>query len=138
MSGRPTKKPVAKTPAPPFCSTLLRGLSILKCFSESNEALSATDLAKLTGIPQPTIWRFCRSLQSEGYLTTDESRNRFRPGLALLSLGFSAISHFGLAQHARQYLGELAERFHIVAGLAVPEGLMMRVVDRQQSSSAVL
>ena len=138
MPSRSTAKAQRKPTQPAYCSTLLRGLSILRCFSESNEALSATDLARITGIPQPTIWRFCQSLQSEGYLTTDESRTRFRPGLALLGLGFSAISHFGLAQHARQYLTELADRFHVVAGVAVPDGLVMRVVDRQQSSDAVL
>ena len=45
-------------------SPLLRGLSILKCFDETNEALSVTELARRTGIPQPTVWRFCQTFRS--------------------------------------------------------------------------
>lgn len=118
--------------------TLLRGLSILKCFDETNESLSVTDLAKRTGIPQPTVWRFCQTLQSAGYLTNDTAKTLFRPGLALLSLGFSAISHFDLTQHARRYLVELAEKFTVVAGITAREALRMRVVDRHQAINAVL
>ena len=119
-------------------STLLRGLSILKCFSESNEALSVTDLAKMTGIPQPTVWRFCRSLESAGYLVTDSGKTLFRPGLALLGLGFSAISHFDFSQHARHFLVKLADRFKVVAGITSRDGLNMRIIDRHQSVDALL
>ena len=118
--------------------TLLRGLSILRCFGETTQSLSVTDLSKLTGIPQPTVWRFCQTLRSAGYLVNDTSRTLFRPGLALLSLGFSAISHFDLAHHARRHLVQLAERYSVVAGITSPEGLRMRIVDRHQSVDAVL
>jgi DNA-binding IclR family transcriptional regulator len=121
-----------------YASTLLRGLSILKCFSESNESLSVTELAKMTGIPQPTVWRFCQGLQSGGYLTTDSSKTLYRPGLALLGLGYSAISHFDLLQHARHYLVQLADAFKVVAGITSLDGLHMRVVDRHQAVDAVL
>lgn len=124
--------------ATPYASTLLRGLSILKCFSESNESLSVTELAKMTGIPQPTVWRFCQSLYSGGYLTTDSSKTLYRPGLALLGLGFSAISHFDLSQHARHYLVQLADTFKVVAGITSRDDLHMRVVDRHQAVDAVL
>src|SRR5258707_14844933 len=106
-------------------SPLLRGLSILKAFNESNAALSVTDIARMTGIPQPTVWRFCQTFRSGGYLTTDADKTRFRPGLALLGLGFAAISHFNPSDHARRYLVELAGRFKVVAGLTSREGLLM-------------
>ena len=66
------KQKTAKTVSP--SSPLLRGLSILKCFSESNAALSVTELARRTGIPQPTVWRFCQTFRSAGYLTTDSGQ----------------------------------------------------------------
>ncbi|MBI2741594.1 MAG: IclR family transcriptional regulator [Rhodospirillales bacterium] len=118
--------------------TLLRGLSILKCFNETNQSLSVADLVKLTKIPQPTVWRFCQTLQSEGYLTTDTTKTLFRPGLALLSLGFSAISHFDLSHHARRYLVELADTFTAVAGITSRDGLKMRIVDRHEAVNTVL
>ncbi len=118
--------------------TLLRGLSILKCFDETSQGLSVTDLAKRTGIPQPTVWRFCQTLHSAGYLTNDATKTLFRPGLALLGLGFSAISHFELSHHARRYLVELAETFAAVAGITSRDGLRMRIVDRHEAINAVL
>ncbi len=117
---------------------LLRGLSILKCFNETNEALSVTDLAKMTGIPQPTVWRFCQTFRSAGYLTADSEKTLFRPGLALLELGFSALSHFDPSHHVRRYLVELADRFKVVAGITSREGLRMRILDRHQAVDAVL
>jgi DNA-binding IclR family transcriptional regulator len=119
-------------------SPLLRGLSILKCFNETNEALSVTDLARRTGIPQPTVWRFCQTFRSAGYLTSDSDKTLFRPGLALLGLGFSAINHFDPSHHVRRSLVELAGRFKIVAGLTSREGLKMRILDRHQDVDAVL
>src|SRR5258708_34979733 len=96
-------------------SPLLRGLAILKCFNETNEALTVTDLAKLTGIPQPTVWRFCQTFRSAGYLTSDSDKTLFRPGLALLGLGFSAINHFDPSPHVRRHLVALASLFQLVA-----------------------
>jgi len=130
------KQKTRKTGSP--SSPLLRGLSILKCFNETNEALTVTDLAKLTGIPQPTVWRFCQTFRSAGYLTSDSDKTLFRPGLALLGLGFSAINHFDPSHHTRRYLVELAGRFKIVAGVTAREGLRMRILDRHQDADAVL
>jgi DNA-binding IclR family transcriptional regulator len=123
---------------PAHSLTLLRGLSILKCFNETNQSLSVTELAKLTGIPQPTVWRFCKTLLAAGFLTNDTSKTLFKPGLTLLSLGFSAIGHFDLSHHARRYLVELAEGFSVVAGITTREGSRMRIVDRHESINAVL
>jgi DNA-binding IclR family transcriptional regulator len=119
-------------------SPLLRGLSILKCFNETSEALSVTDIARMSGIPQPTVWRFCRTFRSAGYLVGDSANTRFRPGPALLGLGFAAISNFDPSQHARRYLVELAGRFRVVAGITVREGVHMRIVARHQDVDAVL
>ena len=113
-------------------SPLLRGLSILKCLSESSAALSVSELAKRTGIPQPTVWRFCQSFRSAGYLTTDSDKNLLRPGPALLALGFSAINHFDPSQNVRHHLVALASRFKLVAGLTSRDGLVMRILDRQR------
>jgi len=110
-------------------SPLLRGLSILKCLSESSAALSVSELAKRTGIPQPTVWRFCQSFRSAGYLTTDSDKNLLRPGPALLALGFSAINHFDPSQNVRHHLVALASRFKLVAGLTSRDGLVMRILD---------
>lgn len=124
--------------APTYAATLLRGLAVLRCFDHGSDSLSASEIARMVGIPQPTVWRLCRTLEAEGYLMADGSGKRFRPGLAVLGLGLSAISRIGLTEYARPALGALAAEFHSVAGIAVPERLVMRYVQRQQAPDAAL
>jgi DNA-binding IclR family transcriptional regulator len=118
--------------------TLLRGLSILKCFAESNAELGASEIARLTRIPQPTVWRLCRTLQNEGYLVADQGGTRFRPGVAVLGLGFAVLNRLSFAEHARPDLMSIAAEFQSVAGIAAPEQLAMRVIQRIQPPDAML
>lgn len=123
---------------PAYSTTLIRGLSVLKCFTQSSQALGASEIAKMTGIPQPTVWRFCQALQTEGYLVSDATGTRFMPGLAVLNLGFSAIGRYELADLARPYVMGIAEEFHAVAGIAIPDGLNARYIQRYQAPEAML
>ncbi len=118
--------------------TLLRGLSILKCFAESNAELGASEIARLTRLPQPTVWRLCRTLQNEGYLVADPGGTRFRPGVAVLGLGFAVLNRLSFAEHARPELMRIAADFQSVAGIAAPERGAMRVIQRVQSPDALL
>lgn len=136
-----TRKPRADRhdgPGVAYAATLVRGLSVLRCFDQSNGDLGVSDIVRITKIPQPTVWRLCRTLEAEGFLVADESGTRFRPGLAVLGLGFAALGAMGLPEFARPDLARIAADFHSVAGLAVPEGLQMRYIQRQQAPDAVL
>jgi DNA-binding IclR family transcriptional regulator len=121
-----------------YAATLVRGLAVLRCFDDTNDDLGVSEIARMVGIPQPTVWRLCRTLEAEGYLVVDRSGKRFRPGLAVLGLGFSAINRIGLTEYARPALTDLAAEFHSVAGIAVPERLVMRYIQRQQAPDAML
>lgn len=129
---------MAEKPEAEYSSTLMRGLAVLKCFSQSSEALTASDIARMTGIPQPTVWRFCKALQSGGYLVVDRLGTRFRPGIAVLNLGFSAIGRYGLAELARPYLMQLAIDFKAVSGVAVPDDGSVRYIQRHQAPDAAM
>ena len=54
---------------PLFVTALARGLAVLRCFTPRTRELSATELARMTKLPQPTIWRLCHTLRALGYLT---------------------------------------------------------------------
>ena len=47
---------------PDTVGALDRGLGILNCFRDGQRVLSATDLARLTGIPRPTVVRLAATL----------------------------------------------------------------------------
>src|SRR5258708_39535148 len=100
--------------------TLLRGLSILKCFAESNAELGASEIARLTRLPQPTVWRLCRTLQNEGYLVADPGGTRFRPVVAVLSLRFALLNPLSFAAHPRPDPLPIAAALQSAAGIPSP------------------
>lgn len=83
-----------------FVTALARGLEVLRCFSSVSPELSASEIARMTGIPQPTVWRLCYTLLQLGYLVAMPGRQTMRPGIPLLGLGQSVL--------ASQPIGELA------------------------------
>ncbi|MDP9094946.1 MAG: helix-turn-helix domain-containing protein, partial [Pseudomonadota bacterium] len=52
----------------PFVTALARGLEILGCFSASRPEIGGSQLAALTGLPQPTVWRLCHTMVQLGFL----------------------------------------------------------------------
>jgi DNA-binding IclR family transcriptional regulator len=122
----------------PHASTLQRALMVLRVFSERDVELSASDIARMTGLPQPTVWRFCQTFLAQGFLRSDAAGTTFRPGLQILQLGFAAINQISLGELAQEVLVEVARRFHAVAGVAVLDGDSVRYVQRVQPPEAVL
>jgi DNA-binding IclR family transcriptional regulator len=117
-------------------SALLRGLEVLRCFDYQRASLGSSDVARLTGLPQPTAWRICRTLEAEGYLVGD--RGKFRPGLAILTLGYAALGTLDLAELARPLLQAVADRFRGAAGLSTRDRLSMLYLQRCEAAGALL
>ena len=55
---RPAASDTAASPdARAQVTALARGLQILQCFTTSRKQLGSAEIARLTGLPQPTAWR---------------------------------------------------------------------------------
>ena len=67
-------------------SALVRGVSILRCFSNKCQELSAKELMDLTGLPKPTLFRLTDTLCELGLLRYSERLSKYVPGLGLLSV----------------------------------------------------
>lgn len=124
----------AKPKGQPTVESLTRGLQILRCFSETRMALTVTQLATLTALPQPTVWRLCKTLKELGFLSLVPNSNHLRPGLPLLSLGFSALSSTEFPEMARPELQAIADRFGAVCSLCIRDQLSMLYVQRCESA----
>lgn len=118
-------------------NSLLRGLDVLKCFTQERRSLNGSELAKLIGIPQPTVWRLCKVLESQGYLVA-EPDGRYRPGLAVLNLGYSALNTLNIGDLARPQLQTIADSVAGTAGVTTPEGTSMLFLQRCEARGAVL
>src|SRR3954470_22827873 len=91
---RPATDPVAaeKEKDRQFVTALARGLGVLRCFTHATPELGTAEIARMTGLPQPTVWRLCHTLMQEGYLVQADRGDKLRPGIPVLSLGYAAIA----------------------------------------------
>jgi DNA-binding IclR family transcriptional regulator len=121
-----------------FVTALSRGLQVLRCFSRAHPALRAAEIARMTGLPQPTVWRLCYTLIQEGYLVHVDGGDKLRPNFPVLSLGFAAIADVPLAELARPGMQEIASRYQGAVALGVRDGAHMIYLQRCQGSSIVL
>lgn len=120
-----------------FVTALARGLQILRCFSPATPELGTTEIAKLTGLPQPTVWRLCYTLLQLGYVTSVPGRQTLRPGIPLLGLGYAVLASQPIAEIALPEMQSIAVRYEGAVSLGARDGLSMIYLQRCQGSSIV-
>lgn len=91
------------------------------CAAEGRE-LRIVDIAHLTGLPTPTVFRLLKTLEAEGYLEQLDT-GRFRPGPAALGLGYQLTRSHGLVVVASEPLRRLANHTGATVNLAVLTGV---------------
>ncbi len=121
-----------------FVIALARGLTVLECLSESGRELTVSELARLTDLPQPTVWRLCHTLLKLGYMVRAHNSDRLGLGMPVLGLGYSVLRNQTIAEIARGPMQDIAERFQAVISLGAPSGLEIIVLQRCQSKAASL
>lgn len=121
-----------------YVTALARGLQILRCFGAKHPSLGTAELARMTGLAQATVWRLCHTLIQEGYLVQLERKDKLRPGIPVLSLGYSAIATTPLAELAGSDMQAIADRHRGAVSLGTRDGLSMVYLQRCQGSDIVL
>ncbi|MDF1855309.1 IclR family transcriptional regulator [Pseudooceanicola sp.] len=121
-----------------FVAALARGLRILRCFSAERPTLGTSEIARLTGLPQPTVWRACHTLLETGYLVPDGDSGRMRLGAGCLALGHAVLATQPMTQVAQGLMQRLANRFTSALALAERDGDAMIVTMRVQGPSTML
>jgi DNA-binding IclR family transcriptional regulator len=118
---------------PNFVTALARGLDVLRCFTPQRPELGTTEIARLTGMAQSTVWRLCYTLSRYGCLTPGASPDRLRIGAGVLLLGHASIVHTGIAEAALPLLREVAEKFEASVSLAQRHRHDMVIVQRAEA-----
>jgi DNA-binding IclR family transcriptional regulator len=121
-----------------FVTALARGLRILRCFTRAAPELGTVEIARMTGLPQPTVWRLCYTLMQEGYLIQADRGDKFRPGIPVLGLGYAAIVGMPVAELAKTDMQAIALRHQGAVSLGMRDGADMVYLQRCQGSSIVL
>jgi DNA-binding IclR family transcriptional regulator len=99
--------------------------------------IGGTELAEMTGLPQPTVWRLCYTMMQLGYLIPSNG-DRMRPGMPLLRLGQVALASIPIAARAHDRMQVLAEKFGAAVGLAALDGTRMVFVQQCSSESQLV
>lgn len=110
-------------------SALDRGLQVLACFREGQLSLSSTELARLTGIPRPTVTRLAATLAHNGWLRQDAETERFTLGAGALVLARAFLSGYDARASAREPMQALADVTGGSVYLAVCDGMEMVLIE---------
>ena len=116
--------------------TNLRVMLILEAMGRESEALPASDIGRLVGIPKQTAHRLCSMLVEEGFLARDDTRGHFRPGRRAREMA-SGILHASVSHMARHMvLQSVADQVGETVNFVVPEDQGMSYKDRVETNWA--
>jgi DNA-binding IclR family transcriptional regulator len=121
-----------------FVTALGRGLKVLQCFTPAMPELGTSQIARLTGLPQPTVWRLCHTLTQLGFLIPVADSDRLRLGLPVLTLGYTVLANNRIGETAKPYMQAIAKRYQGAVSLGVRDGLNMLYLQRCQGSLIIL
>lgn len=122
---------------PRFVTALARGLDVLRCFTQERQELGTTEIARLTGLPQPTVWRLCFTLTQVGCLMPGRSPDKLRVGPGVLLLGHAAITFGGLGDFALPLMRPLADAFGLSVSLGARDRNSMVIIQRSEAAGIV-
>jgi len=115
---------------------LAKGLRILSLFDEQHPSWRVSDLATVTGLPMPTVYRVVMTLASEGYLDHLPTGD-YRPGVRTLTLGTAALRSLDFVGIATPKLRDLGQRTGETVNLAVLNGDRVLYLIRLRNSDLV-
>lgn len=85
-----------------------KAMRILQAFPGGDAALTPQEIAKLTGMPLPTVYRLAQEMAEHGWLMKEGQR--FRLGLTLLRLGAMVAEGIDIRSRALPHLRWLKEQ----------------------------
>ncbi len=123
--------------SPYTIESLQRGLQVLSLFSRENPSFTLTEIKDHAELNKTTAFRVVSTLETAGFLERDPDTKRYRPGLRVLQLGFSALSSLEFRQVARPYLEKLAREVKQTVSLSVLDGMEVVYVDRVRQQNII-
>ena len=109
-----------------------RCLQILRLFGQTSSGLMPAEVAKLSGLPTSTVYRFLANLETAGFLTCSDS-GKYYLDVACFSTGHAAQSHLDVRRVSLSYLKALNEHTRETIHLLVRQGLSAVYVEKLES-----
>lgn len=103
-----------------FITSLARGLSVIKAFDRDHPQLSLSEVAARTGLSPATARRCLWTLESLGYVASNERSFFLMP--KVLSLGFAFLESAQIEEIVQPILQDIVEQVGDSASVGVLEG----------------
>lgn len=112
-----------------FVEALSRGLDVLRAFTHGSVVLGNQDIARITGLPKPTVSRMTYTLTRLGYLSYSQQLEKYQLDSGVLALGYAYVTNLRVRQLAKPYMDEFARRTNTTVGLTCRDRLSMIYVE---------
>ena len=119
-----------------FVEALSRGLDVLRAFSQGSVVMGNQDIARITGLPKPTVSRMTYTLTKLGYLSYSTQLEKYQLDSGVLALGYAYVSNLRVRQLAKPYLDEFARNTNTSVGLTCRDRLSMIYVENCRPSES--
>jgi IclR family transcriptional regulator, pca regulon regulatory protein len=111
-----------------YVQSLDRGLSVIRSFSAERPRLTLSEVARQTGLSRAAARRSLITLQTLGYVGSDERHFYLTP--RVLTLGYAYLSSLSFADVAQSHLTDLANDVHESCSASVLDGFDIVYVAR--------
>src|SRR5699024_6438914 len=117
-----------------------KALGLLDLFTEERPEITLKEIAELSGIPKPTVYRLLTTLETCGFLykmKDTEHDSRYRMGLKLLELGQMVSNQLKLRDISLPYMEQLAGDINEVIHLVVIHQNKATYIEKVDSTRAL-
>ncbi|WP_222183741.1 IclR family transcriptional regulator [Geminicoccus harenae] len=112
-------------------------MRVLQAVADAPGEHGVAALARLTGLPRPTVHRIVAALEAEGLVVPAPGSGRYALGTRLMALASQSWDRLDLRRLARPHLQALRDRLDETVHLALPAGDAMVYVDKLESRQVV-
>jgi len=113
-------------------TALQRGLRMLQLLGQAGRGLSASEIAKQSGLPVSTVHRFLVNLEAGGFLTKVD-QNTYHLGVACVSLGQAAREQLDIRKVSLAHLEQLNHTTRETVHLTVRHKLSAVYIEKLDS-----
>lgn len=112
-----------------FVTALARGLELMRCFSPRDNVLGNQDLARMTGLPKPTVTRLTNTLMRLGCLKREVHSGKYQLDVGVLGFGYAMLSNLAIRTVAHPLMEQLANHAQAAVAMAARDRLQMVYLD---------
>jgi DNA-binding IclR family transcriptional regulator len=114
-------------------TSVQRCLRLLSLFAEALDGLSASEVAKQSGLPVSTVHRFLVNLENAGFLAYNSSGGKYQLGIGSFSIGHAAMAQLDVRRLSLPHLQKLNQETRETIHLTVRHGLSAVYVEKLDS-----